>query len=138
MQLLEDIEIERWLLQHIPYRVRAALAGCLNIEGDWKMPPVSAAFGDAFHICCIGSAVGEGKRVAMRWLIELIGIAGTDQKTGLPNRPTIRFGTVTLEMLGTQSFDVKLDKAKFLSNVWKGCSQASGASYHEYESPACR
>jgi len=64
MQLLEDIEIERWLLQRIPYRVRAALAGCLNIEGDWKMPPVSAAFWDAFHIAV--SAARSAK--ASEWL----------------------------------------------------------------------
>jgi hypothetical protein len=126
MANLDGPEIQKWLHQHIPHRLGGALAGCQSISGDWKMPPIPAMSGHPYHVWCLCRAIDEGQRVTMRWLIELVGISGTDPKTGLPNRPTLRPGTVTLELLGGTSFDLKKDKAKVLSRVWKGCSQATG------------
>jgi hypothetical protein len=96
------------------------------MSGEWKMPPSPRISGDRFHVWCLCRAIDEGQRVAMRWLIELVGVAGTDPKTGLPNPPRELPGTVTLEMLGVGAFDRSKPEAIILSKVWKGCSQATG------------
>jgi hypothetical protein len=100
--ILDSIEKEKWLAQHIPHRVCAA---------------------DPFHIYCVGRGMDEGRKSAVRWLIDLLGVAGTE--AGDPYRPTKKKTDVTLERFGAWSFDLNSPNAVTLAKIWKGCSQAT-------------
>jgi len=84
---------------------------------------------DKFHIYCVGRSVDEGRKAAMRWLIEFVGIA-MDNKTRAPKRPeplrAHEDEQILIERLDHgKLFDIKHGDAIILANVWKGCTQAS-------------
>jgi hypothetical protein len=117
-------EQDQWLAEHIPHRVRACLA--LSALQDELMPQSTdeetrIRTKAGFQIM----AAFEGRMAAMRWFIELVGIR--DYK-GKPDRPRQFPTAVSIESIQgeDQRIDLFSDEAKFLAQVWKGCSQASG------------
>ena len=103
------------------------------MEGDWTMPPdpewekKDKDKLDKFHIYCVGRSVDEGRKAAMRWLIEFVGIA-MDRKTKSPKRPTIfrKSEDIWIKRFGPgKLFNLKHCNARILADVWKGCTQAS-------------
>lgn len=82
---------------------------------------------DKFHIYCIGRSIDEGRKTAMRWLIEFVGVA-MDRNTKRPKKPTIfcEHEDVSIEWFGPDKlFDLNHRDALILANAWKGCTQAS-------------
>lgn len=71
----------------------------------------------------VRTAAFEGRMVAMRWLIEFVGIC---EKKGEPDRPPPRKTSVSIASLGGEKINLLLPEAKTLAKVWKACSQASG------------
>lgn len=64
----------------------------------------------------------------MRWLMEFVGVADADAKTGLPKKPKAfcKDEDVSIEQFDHgKPFDLNHSDAVVLSNVWKGCTQAS-------------
>jgi hypothetical protein len=121
-----------WLLQHIPHRICAALTW-LKMDGNWAMlpdPEWKDKSKDKFHIWCIGRSVDEGRKAAMRWLIEFVGVAMT-KETREPKRPEPLRGHEDEQVLidrfdHGELFDLNnKSDALILANAWKGCTQAS-------------
>ena len=97
LKKLDPAVQRQWLRQHIPHRICAALTW-LEMKGDWEMPPHPEwkdREKDKFHIWCAGRSVDEGRKAAMRWLIEFVGIK-TDAKKN-PVRPDRRPTDVWIE-----------------------------------------
>ena len=119
------------LLRDIPHRICASLTWLKKMEGDWAMPPDPKWQDkeDRFHIYCVGRSVDEGRKAAMRWLIEFVGVA-MNNRTRNPKKPEPLPGhedeQVLIERLDHgKLFDLNHSDAVILAKVWKGCSQAS-------------
>ncbi|MEA2711826.1 MAG: hypothetical protein QOF78_4427 [Phycisphaerales bacterium] len=125
---------KRWLETEIPYRIRAVLA---QMPYLWALTPNEAdpLREDYYTIRgrCLGDAAWEGRLVAMRWLIEFIGIKRNLADTqAVPATPDLRrfpfekrvtdFGS-QFHLFNSQG--TKAAQAEFLSKIWKGCSQSS-------------
>jgi hypothetical protein len=114
----------QWLAQHIPHRLSACLAELplqselfmLEVADDPLRLKIRAAYFDR--------AVWEGRMVAMRWLIDFVGIAAN--REGKPRRPT-RYGDadVSIGDIEGQKIELSSPEAATLARVWLGCSQAS-------------
>src|SRR5215472_6627821 len=115
-------EQQEWLARHIPHRVRACIA-CLPIQEERMPNTADEEMRNALRNRFLLTAAFEGRMVAMRWLIEFVGIC---EKSGQPERPTPRKGTVSIDSLGGKEINLSSSEAKTLAKVWKGCSQASG------------
>jgi hypothetical protein len=62
--------------------------------------------------------------VALRWLIEFVGIG---ERKGKPARPRIgNTGVSILSIEGGRQIRIPSPEAEILAKVWKACSQASG------------
>lgn len=120
-----------WLLREIPHRICASLTW-LTMDGDWAMPPDPEWKNkdrDKFHIWCVGRSVDEGRKAAVRWLIEFVGVA-MNNKTRDPKIPLPLHGHEDEQVLIEQFdhgklFDLNNSDAVILAKVWKGCAQAS-------------
>jgi hypothetical protein len=112
---LDSLKQREWLRQHIPHRICAA-STWLTMKGDWVMPP-DPEWKDkrknSFHIWCIGRSVDEGRKAALRWLIEFVGIHSDYRDISIKD-----FNQGKL-------FDTAARDAKKLEDVWLGCSKAS-------------
>jgi hypothetical protein len=77
--------------------------------------------------CFLHVALVEGRRVAMRWLIEFVGVGGRD-KQGKVGPPVERKLTdVRINMIdGGTPIDLDSAEAEILADVRRGCEQASG------------
>jgi hypothetical protein len=123
---LDSATQREWLRQHIPHRICASLSW-LTMQGDWGMPP-HPEWKDRekskFHIWCICRSVDEGRKAAMRWLIEFVGIAKNEN--GLPDIPNYKDNDKWIEHFDFGAlFDKSDPNAAKLADVWKGCTQAS-------------
>jgi hypothetical protein len=119
-----DSEKEIWLVQHVPHRVCAALA-LLPMEGKWDMPASPNLPNMDFHVWCIGRSVDEGRKAAMRWLIEFVGITlDNDGKPAAP-KPHKNGKSVTIHQVGGIMFDTTSKDALKLGKTWQACTQAS-------------
>ena len=134
LKKLDCAEQNKWLLQHIPHRICAALTW-LPMEKMSPHPEWKDKEKDKFHIWCICRSVDEGRKAAMRWLIEFVGIK-TDAKKN-PVRPDRRPTDVWIEHFhpGT-GFNLTDPNAKKLADVWQGCSQASMHATANTDHPA--
>jgi len=121
---LSNKEKEIWLDQHVPHRICAALTW-LTMPGIWAMPQEPALQKGAFHVWCIGRSVDEGRKAAMRWLIEFIGVTADDNGNPVGTEPHRNNKSVTIAKVGGRVFDTKSKNARTLSTIWKACSQAS-------------
>jgi hypothetical protein len=136
LQKLPPATQREWLRQHIPHRICAALTW-LTINGDWAMPPDPEwkdKEKDKFHIWCIGRSVDEGRKAAMRWLIEFVGIA--KNKKEMPDKPNYKPKDVWIEHFTPGIlFNLADPNAQKLADVWQGCSQASMHSTKDTNHP---
>jgi len=115
---LNDQEKCEWLFWHIPYRVRCFLAKQTSPSCDYACQ-------------CQIDAIGEGRRVAIRWLVEFIGISGTDPAK--PTRPQQHPGDIRINSYGSKEDDLFFDPetrpdALTLSLAWKGSTVATAHS----------
>ena len=125
---LNDAGKETWLVQHVPHRICAALA-LLPIEGKWAMPKPPVLPGGDFHVWCIGRSVDEGRKAAMRWLIEFVGVTlgkkdGKNESAVAPKAYS-NGKSVTIREVGGTMFDTNLPDAFKLAKIWQACTQAS-------------
>jgi|ERR1035441_2277899 hypothetical protein len=121
-------EKEIWLSQHVPHRICAALA-LLKMRGMWAMPKSPILPHGDFHVWCIGRSIDEGRKAAMRWLIEFVGITLKIEKNGsekvVPPKPHMNGKSVTIREVGGSMFDTNGKDALKLAKIWQACSQAS-------------
>lgn len=121
-----------WLQNHIPYRVRAALAR-IPLQENLLKDPQYCSSRQRIEKRCEGDAIWEGRLAATRWLIEFIGVSAN--KNGKPKLPT-RFSYDTrIDDLGGKVFDLNCSDATVLANVWLGCSQGSSHATHSSGHP---
>ena len=81
------------------------------------------------------TAAFEGRMVATRWLIEFIGVGERD-KSGKLHRPNRKPNDVSINMIeGGREIELDSGEAEILSNVRKGCAQASGHPTHATNHP---
>ena len=94
-----DTEKEEWLMQHVPHRVCAALAW-LPMPEKWAVPRPNLPNKD-FGVWCVDRCVEEGRKAAMRWLIEFVGVT-LSRKTdeAVATRPYDNGKSVTIGQLG--------------------------------------
>lgn len=124
-QLLGKDEQRKWLVEHIPYRVRAALPG-IPMKTPWAVhlrPIVLQPDRLANH--CVWAALHEGRLTALRWLIEFVGIKeskGVAAEWTPTRRTDVRIDSIN----GGIVFTPSRPDALTLAMVWQGCSQASG------------
>lgn len=129
-----------WLDQHIPHRLRAALA-----QSNFLSALLAAQIKDEKkraekEAYCLEMAAWEGRHAAVRWLIEFVGVTGDD--SGAPTESGRRKGRVKQtkgkglaskfahdvdieDLPGGKYFDLADPRAAVLGAVWKGCSQAT-------------
>jgi hypothetical protein len=124
----------KWLVDHIPYRIRAVLTG-LPIDPPWHVPLV-AQWMQAERLAndCAWAAVHEGRLSAMRWLIEFIGIKESKGRA-VPSKNERRTDTFIDSFPGGILHPLDGADAKKLADLWKGCSQAGGHATHGTEHP---
>ena len=133
--LSDSGEQRRWLVDHIPYRIRAVLTG-LPIDPPWRIPLSSGGMQrDPLANACAWAAIHEGRLSAMRWLIGFIGIKM--DRNGGPGASKRGRDTDTFisDLPGGVRFDPNADGADTLATVWLGCSQAGGHATHGTEHP---
>ena len=122
----------RWLIEHLPHRIRGILVG-IPMRAPWILPPVPIAGMDSHQVIslwCLGNSNWEGRLTAMRWLIMFLGISGnaSTQTKGVPARPELRPNghDARIDMLdGGVLFPLQGNDAETLALVWKGCTKAT-------------
>jgi hypothetical protein len=79
-----------------------------------------------FNVWCVDRTVDEGRKAAMRWLIEFVGIR-LDKNDNVA-RPIAHDNgkSVTIEQAGGRMFETSSEDVRKLAKVWQVCSQASG------------
>jgi hypothetical protein len=121
----------RWLKEHIPHRIRAAAArlpmenSLLQVTATIDPHPLTAQ-GRIFWRFATDS-IWQGRLVAMRWLIEFIGVRENSQ--GQPakcqHNPRFPHDVFIDDLAGGALFCPNAPEAQLLARVWGGCSQAS-------------
>ena len=116
---------DQWLTQHIPHRLSACLAE-LPLQSELFMLEVADnALRLKIRATCFERAVWEGRMVAMRWLIDFVGVAANrERKPRLPTRYSDADVSIT-DILGGHKIELSSPEAATLAKVWQGCSQAS-------------
>jgi|SRR5882724_2709419 len=124
-----------WFNQHLPNRIGAAWVWLPGLSGEWEWKGEEQRDfdknADRNHVWCIGRAVDHGRKAAMRWLIEFVGICLKSDEQ--PDRPTRRKNEVSIQSFVSDGSDLQipLDRANpspnawILARVWKGCTQSS-------------
>jgi hypothetical protein len=135
-----------WFNQHLPNRIGAAWVWLPGLKGEWEWKGDQCddfdKNADANHVWCIGRAVDHGRKAAMRWLIEFVGIYL--KNNGTPGRPNRKDNEVSIQSFVADESDLQIplesSKALILARVWKGCTQSSLHSTfrtnHPREDPA--
>jgi hypothetical protein len=91
---LNDAEKQSWLDQHVPHRICAALAG-LPMPEKWAAPRPNLPNRN-FSVWCADRSIDEGRKAAMRWLIEFVGVRDKNGKPAAP-RPHDNGKSVTIQ-----------------------------------------
>jgi hypothetical protein len=137
---LDKREQRKWLKEHIPHRVRAAIAQLdmrKSVLGDYPLSDTSRHRESDIYWRCATDSIWQGRQAATRWLIEFVGIKQkSDQR---PGRPDLQDRDINIEWLDNGAL-IKMTggKAKTLASVWKGCSQASSHATHKSKHPPIR
>ncbi|HEY5991426.1 MAG TPA: hypothetical protein VIU10_02510 [Candidatus Udaeobacter sp.] len=117
-------EQNEWLAEHIPHRFRACIA-CLPFQEECMPQSADEGTRQIIRDLLVRTAAFEGRLVAMRWLIEFVGV-GERNKAGKVCRPRRKPNDVSIEMIeGGKEIDLDSNDAEILANVRKGCTQAS-------------
>lgn len=115
---------DHWLAKHIPHRLSACLAE-LPLQSElFKLEVADEALRLKIRAACADRAVWEGRMVAMRWLIDFVGVAAN--REGTPRLPR-RYSEadVSITDIGGQKIELSSPEAATLAKVWQGCAQAS-------------
>lgn len=119
-----------WLGQHIPHRLRAALAQSTLLSSLLAAQVSDEAERKKVETFCLEMAAWEGRHAATRWLIEFVG--DTADKEGGPVESPRRAGRSNhahdcdiIDLPGGKYFDLTEPDAAILGAVWRGCSQAT-------------
>jgi hypothetical protein len=132
---MDATEQNQWLAEHIPHRLRAGMAG-LPLQEE-RMPetaeePTRQLIRDWF----VRTAAFEGRMVAMRWLIEFVGV-GERNKVGKVCAPNRKPNDVSIKMMeGGREIELDSEAAEILANVRKGCTQASAHPTRDTNHPS--
>ena len=78
-----------------------------------------------FHVWCIGRSIDEGRKAAMRWLIEFVGVRLDKNGNPAAPKPHENGKSVTIREVGGIMFDTTSKDALKLGKIWQACSQAS-------------
>lgn len=126
---LNQTDVQDWLERHIPHRVRSSIARMPRLWRqigdvyDWKV--INGA--EKIARRCETDAIWEGRLVATRWLVELVGL--TRDKNGNPIRKPRNSNNTSDVLLDDLPGGVLIpptsSEAQKLSLVWKGCAQGS-------------
>jgi hypothetical protein len=124
-----------WFVQHIPHRVRSALAATemlvLKLQDRFGKETVrTAGFearitsqADSVALHCADNAVWEGRLTATRWLIDFVGV--NSDKRGTPSRPAQKPHDWRIDKMGASLFPLSGADAQKLADVWLGCTKAT-------------
>jgi hypothetical protein len=124
-----------WYVQHIPHRVRSALAGTEMLvfklhDRFGKENVRTAGFdarvtsqADSVALHCVDNAVWEGRLTATRWLIDFLGVSC--DKHGQPGRPASKTHDWRIDKMGGALFPLTGADAQKLADVWLGCTKAT-------------
>src|SRR5947207_823694 len=106
-------EQDQWLAQHIPHRIRACLA-CLPLQEERMPQSADEGTRQTIREWFLRTAGFEGRMVAMRWLIEFIGV-GERNKAGKVGRPNRKPNDVSINMIqGGEEIDLDCAEAEVL------------------------
>jgi hypothetical protein len=94
-------------------------------EKKWGVPRSPDVPNRNFDVWCVDRSVDEGRKAAMRWLIEFVGVVANDKGDPVPVRPHPNGKSVTIEQVGGRMFDTKSQGARNLAEIWQACTQAS-------------
>ena len=129
---------QKWRHDHIPHRVRAAIArldmreSILNVQA--VVEPITTTDEEEVYWHCAKDAIWEGRLAAARWLIEFVGVKQFD---GKPRRPERRRDDVGIECFDGGCDNLfKLEGASFLADVWEGCTKASSHATYNSNHPS--
>ena len=130
---MPTLDQHRWITEHIPHRVRAACARLPHLEQSLLRvkafidPSELKTEEEQIYWRCATDAIWEGRLAVIRWLIEFVGVKQdnngnpSEKKKGEKNVNDVLIN----DFDGGSKLDLSTAEAKFLANVWKGCSQAS-------------
>lgn len=128
LTFMDRQEQKEWISNHIPHRVRAAIAR-LRMEDSLLgvsafINPIPKTEEEKVYWRCATDSIWEGRLAATRWLIEFVGIQR--DTNGNPPRPKWRDNDACIDDFeGGRLFDLSSGNARILADVWKGCTQAS-------------
>jgi hypothetical protein len=124
-------EQAQWLANHIPHRVRAAIARLPMensiLQATATIDPPCRTEQDCIYWRCATDSIWEGRLAATRWLIEFVGIKqGKDGNPARCQKTSQYPDDVNIEDFdGGVRQNHQTPEATALASVWKGCSQAS-------------
>jgi hypothetical protein len=135
-------EKQEWLRDHIPHRVRACLAitcmltDYLDIDCGRLVPAVKDEDSNYQIIRrCETDCIWEGRLVALRWLIEFVGVKA--DKDGKPERCTPRVDDLWIEDIDCNgAFDLQLPESQLLADFWCIATKASAHSTWKSQHPS--
>jgi len=78
-----------------------------------------------FRVWCVDRSVDEGRKAAVRWLIEFVGVIANGNGDPIAVKPHKNGKSVTIEQVGGRMFDTKSQGARKLAEIWQACTQAS-------------
>jgi alpha-beta hydrolase superfamily lysophospholipase len=134
---LSTAEVQEWIEKHIPHRIRAGLAITKALEKQIGTLPQRSANSREEKIVrrCETDSIWEGRIIAMRWLIELVGL--TQDKYGNPIAKTQRFPSDFLiqDLPGGAPISPSSTEATTLAKVWKGSTQGTSHPTHNSSHP---
>jgi hypothetical protein len=81
--LMASEDQDQWLVEHIPHRLRACLP-FLTLQEELMPDTADEKARQNITGFCLVTAALEGRMVALRWLIEFVGIR---ERKGKPARP---------------------------------------------------
>lgn len=123
-----------WYVQHIPHRIRAAIAGTemlvLKLQERFGKEKVRTAGyevrvtsqPDSVALFCTDNAVWEGRLTATRWLVDFVGISS---QKGKPGRPGQKPHDWRIDKFGATFFPLTHADAQKLADIWLGCTKAT-------------
>ena len=134
---LSDADVQVWLEKHIPHRIRSVLAITKRLESrigalpQWPVQSPSEKI--ARH--CETDAIWEGRIIAMRWLVEFVGL--TEDKAGTAIAKVRRYPTDLLiqDLPGGIPIAPGTSEATALAKVWKGGTQGTSHPTHNSGHP---
>jgi hypothetical protein len=138
-QLLPPDKQLRWLIEHIPHRIRAVLPG-LPMSVPWLLTSQKLVLendADRIAMRCSGNSAWEGRMTAMRWLIMFVGI---QEENGVATETRLRKSTdVRIDFIkGGVTVTLSRPEALKMARVWRGCSQATSHPTQDTNHPDVR